>query len=123
LIDGNEDRELLIDIFEEYGDGVRVDGFAVNGALETFWVIEVLEDAYALAGGPAISGDNIREAATAWSGHLTVGPDTLDCLGPDPFTAVCNPNYLILKLENGIFTEEVPYRVIDLSIYAPLLEG
>jgi branched-chain amino acid transport system substrate-binding protein len=123
LIDGDPDRELLISIFEEYGDGVKVDGFAVNGALMTFWLIEVLEDAYALAGSEVITGDNIRAAAEAWSGHLTIGPDTLDCPGVDPFVAVCNPNYLIMLLQDGKFVEEVPFQVVDLSVYAPLLEG
>ena len=123
LLDGDADRDLLVNIFEHYGDGVRVDGFAVNGAMETFWVIEVLEDAYALAAGAEISADNIRQAATDWSGHLTIGPDTVDCPGPVPFTAVCNPNYLLMKLQGGTFTETVPYRVIDLSVYGPLLEG
>jgi len=123
LMDGHPDRDLLVSIFEEYGDGVRVDGFAVNGAMETFWAIEVLEDAYVLAGGPDITGDHMRQAATDWSGHLTIGPDTVDCPGPAPFTATCNGNYYLMKLSGGKFTQETPDRVIDLSVYAPLLEG
>ena len=123
LVDGDADRDMLVSIFEEYGDGVKVDGFAVNGSMMTFWVIEVLEAAYALAGGPEITGDHMRQAAEGWSGDLPLGPATIDCPGPIPFTATCNGNYLIMELQGDKFVEVVPFRVIDLSIYAPLLEG
>jgi branched-chain amino acid transport system substrate-binding protein len=123
LVEGNPDRDLLVSIFDEYGDGVQVDGFAVNAALETFWLIEVLEDAYALAGSEAITGDNIRAAAEAWSGHLTTGPDTLDCPGVGGFVANCNSAALVMKLQDGIFVDQTGFRLIDMNVYAPLLEG
>ena len=123
LIDGTPDRDLVVDIFAEYGDGVQVDGFAVNGALMTFWLIEVLEDAYALAGSEAITGDNIRAAAEAWSGHLTTGPDTLDCPGAGGFSATCNSAALVMLLEGGKFVDQTGWRLVDMNVYAPLLEG
>lgn len=123
LIDGTPDRDLLTGIFEDYGDGVTVEGFAVNGALMTFWLIEVLEDAYALAGSEAITGDHIRTAAEAWSGHLTTGPDTLDCPGVGGFSATCNSAAMVMLLEDGTFVDQTGWRLIDMNVYAPLLEG
>lgn len=122
LVDGEPDRDLLVSIFEEYGDGVQVDGFAVNGALATFWVIEVLEDAYALAGSENITRDHIRQAAEAWSGDLTTGPDTLDCPGVGGFSATCNSAALITLLEGGKFIDQTGWRLVDMETYAPLLE-
>ena len=122
LIDGTPDRDLVVSIFEEYGDGVQVDGFAVNGALMTFWLIEVLEDAYASAGSEAISGDNIRAAAEAWSGQLTTGPDTVNCPGAGGFSATCNSAALVMLLQEGIFVDQTGWRLIDMNVYAPLLE-
>jgi hypothetical protein len=123
LVDGNPDRDKLSGIFEDYGDGVQVDGFAVNAALATFWMIEVLEDAYALAGSENITGDHIRQAAEAWSGSLTTGPDTLDCPGAGGFSATCNAAAIITLLEDGKFIDQTGFRLVDMSLYAPLLEG
>jgi len=123
LVDGDPDRDLLVDIFAEYGNGVKADGWVVNTALMTFWAIEVLEDAYVLAGSEDIGAEHIRQAAEAWSGHLTLGPDTLDCPGAGGFSATCNSAALITVLQDGKFVDQTGWRFVDMSVYAPLLEG
>ena len=124
LIEGAADRQLLLDIFEEFDGPASIDGFVAPMSMHTFFVIEVLEDAYALAGSAeAITADHIRQAATEWSGHLTLGPDTMTCPGPEPFVAVCNSAAKIALQEGGVFTDLTGWRIVDMALYAPLLEG
>jgi hypothetical protein len=123
LIEGAADRQLLLDIFEGFDGPASIDGFVAPMSMHTFFVIEVLEDAYALAGSAeAITSDHIRQAATEWSGHLTLGPDTMTCPGPEPFVAVCNSAAKVALQEGGVFIDLTGWRIVDMALYAPLLE-
>lgn len=124
LIDGDAGREQTIAIFDEF-NGPPIGGLVAPAAMGAYLVIDVLEDAYSAAGGDisAMTEDVIREAASAYAGPLTLGPDVFSCPGVDPFIGLCNTSATVVQLKGDTFNPLTDWYVVDVEPYAALLEG
>lgn len=124
LIDGDEDRNLALEIFNDY-NGPPIGGLVAPATMGAFFMIDVLEAAYAAAGNDAaaITSDVIRAAAESYTGPLTLGPESFACPGPDPFVAQCNQSATVVQLNGEIFSQVSDWYEIDVTQYAALLEG
>jgi len=124
LIDGDAGREQVVAIFNDF-NGPPIGGLVAPASMGAFLVIDVLEGAYAAAGNDinAMTADVIREAALAYTGPLTLGPEVFGCPGVDPFVALCNTSATVVQLEGDKFVQISDWFVIDVAPYAALLEG
>lgn len=124
LIDGDEDRNLVLEIFEDF-NGPPIGGLVAPATMGAFFMIDILEAAYAAAGNDptAITSDVIRQAAESYAGPLTLGPESFACPGPDPFVAQCNQSATVVQLDGETFNQVSDWYEIDVTQYAALLEG
>ena len=124
LIDGNEDRNLVLEIFEDF-NGPPIGGLVAPATMGAFFMIDVVEAAYAAAGNDpaAITSDLIRQAAESYTGPLTLGPENFACPGPDPFVAQCNQSATVVQLDGETFNQVSDWYEVDVTQYAALLEG
>lgn len=124
LIDGDAGRDQTIAIFDEFG-GPPIGGLVAPASMGAYLVIDVLEAAYAAAGNDinAMTEQVIRDAALAYTGPLTLGPDVFSCPGTDPFVGLCNTSATVVQLEGDTFNLLTDWYVVDVEPYAALLEG
>ena len=113
-----------IAIFEEFG-GPPIGGLVAPASMGAYLVIDVLVAAYAAAGTDinAMTEQVIRDAALAYTGPLTLGPDVFSCPGADPFVGLCNSSATVVQLEGDTFNLLTDWYVVDVEPYAALLEG
>ena len=124
LIEGDAGRDQTIGIFNDYS-GPPIGGLVAPASMGAYYVIGVLETAYASVGGDisAMTPDVIRQAALDYKGPFTLGPEVFSCTGVDPFVGLCNTSATVVQLEGEEFTELTDWYVVDVAPYAALLEG
>jgi branched-chain amino acid transport system substrate-binding protein len=124
LIEGDPGRDQTIGIFEEYG-GPPIGGLVAPASMGAYYVIDILEAAYAAAGNDitAMTSDVIRQVALEYTGPFTLGPEVYSCPGVDPFVGLCNTSATVVQLEGDKFNELTDWYVVDVTPYAALLEG
>lgn len=124
LIEGDPGRDQTIGIFEDY-NGPPIGGLVAPAAMGAYYVIDLLEAAYAAAGNDisAMTPDVVREAALAYKGPFTLGPEVFSCAGVDPFVGLCNTSATVVQLEGDKFNQLTDWYVVDVEPYAALLEG
>lgn len=124
LIEGDAGRDQTIGIFNDYA-GPPIGGLVAPASMGAYYVIGVLETAYAAAGNDitAMTSDVIRQAALDYKGPFTLGPEVFSCPGVDPFVGLCNTSATVVQLEGDKFVELTDWYVVDVAPYAALLEG
>ena len=124
LIDGDAGRDQTIAVFDEFG-GPPIGGLVAPASMGAYFVIDVLEAAYAAAGNDinAMTEDVIRAAALEYTGPFTLGPATFGCPGVDPFVGLCNTSATVVQLKGDTFNPLTDWYVVDVEPYAALLEG
>ena len=124
LIEGDAGRDQTIGIFNDYS-GPPIGGLVAPASMGAYYVIGVLETAYASVGGDisAMTPDVIRQAALDYKGPFTLGPEVFSCTGVDPFVGLCNTSATVVQLKGEEFTELTDWYVVDVAPYAALLEG
>lgn len=124
LIEGDGGRDQTIGIFNDYS-GPPIGGLVAPASMGAYYVIGVLETAYAAAGSDiaAMTPDVIRQAALDYKGPFTLGPEVFSCAGVDPFVGLCNTSATVVQLEGDKFVELTDWYVVDVAPYAALLEG
>ena len=123
-IAGDAGRDQTIGIFNDYS-GPPIGGLVAPASMGAYYVIGVLETAYASVDGDisAMTADVIRQAALDYKGPFTLGPEVFSCTGVDPFVGLCNTSATVVQLEGEEFTELTDWYVVDVAPYAALLEG
>jgi hypothetical protein len=124
LTEGDEDRELVLGIFDEFG-GPPVGGMVAPATTAGFFLFDVLEAAYELAGGDpeAITSDVVRQAVMEYNGPLALSGGSFDCPGPEPFVSLCNQAATVVQLKGDKFVSVSDWYEMDLTQYASILEG
>ncbi len=124
LIEGDAGRDQTIGIFNEY-NGPPIGGLVAPASMGAYYLIGVLEAAYAAAGGDiaAMTSDVIRQAALDYKGPFTLGPEVFSCPGVDPFVGLCNSSATVVQLEGDKFNQLTDWYLVDVAPYAALLEG
>ena len=124
LIEGDPGRDQTIAIFSDYS-GPPIGGLVAPASMGAYYVIDVLEAAYAAAGADitAMTSEVIRQAALDYKGPFALGPDSFSCPGVDPFVGLCNTSATVVQLKGDKFNQLSDWYVVDVAPYAALLEG
>ena len=117
LIEGDAGREQTIGIFNDYS-GPPIGGLVAPASMGAYYVIGVLETAYAPVDGDitAMTPDVIRQAALDYKGPFTLGPEVFSCPGVDPFVGLCNTSATVVQLEGDKFNELTDWYLIQTKV-------
>ena len=83
--------------WKQYGPGGTVGTFAELG-----WGL-TLTAAQVFKGATTITSSSALTALQSYTGSVVLGPSSVKCPGPAPYTATCGKNLTYYKIDNGKF--------------------